>query len=69
VSARVQCFNPETGTYVLIDVASGMVLQQRPAVRERGKPLGSPFGDVDEIEAMERPRPSARQADPLGGYR
>jgi hypothetical protein len=69
MTARVQRFNPETGNYVLIDVASGMVLQERPAVREPGKPLGSPFGDVEEIEPMERPRLSARVNDPLAEYR
>lgn len=69
MSARVQRFNPETGNYVLIDVASGMVLQERPALREPGKPKGSPFDGVDEIEPMERTRLSARHSDPLGDYR
>jgi hypothetical protein len=69
MAARVQRFNPEAGTYVLLDVASGMVLQERPGVRGPGKPLGSPFADVGEIEPMERPRLSARQTDPLGDYR
>ncbi|WP_155772439.1 MULTISPECIES: hypothetical protein [Mesorhizobium] len=46
MGARVQRFNPETGNNVLLGVASGMVRQERPATREPGKPLGSPFTDV-----------------------
>lgn len=34
-------FNRESGNHVLIDVGSGMMLQERPAVRLPVKPLGS----------------------------
>lgn len=69
MSARVQRFDPETGNYVLLDVATGGVLQQRPGIREPGKPLGSPFTGVKEIEPIERTHLSAQQTDPLGDYR
>jgi hypothetical protein len=40
MGARVQRFNPETGTCVLTEVGSGTMLQQRFGVYKPGKPLG-----------------------------
>jgi hypothetical protein len=65
MSGRVQRFDPETGNYVLLDGATGMLLQDRPGVREPGKPLSSPFGDVEEIEPIERARLKVEQTDPM----
>ena len=69
MSDRVQRFNPETGEYILIDVATGAVLQVRAGTREPGKPLGSPFPDVEEIEPIERTRVRLQPTDPLSDYR
>lgn len=69
MSGRVQRFNPETGEYILLDVATGTVLQVRAGTREPGKPLGSPFPGVEEIEPIERTRVRLQPADPLSDYR
>ncbi|TPM25703.1 hypothetical protein [Mesorhizobium sp. B2-3-4] len=69
MSNRVQRFDPETGNYILLDVATGTVLQEQPGVRRPGKPLASPFAGVDEIEPMTRQRVAVRQSDPLGDFR
>jgi hypothetical protein len=45
-----------------------MVLQERPDVREPGKPLGSPFADVEEIEPIERTRVRIQPADPPSDF-
>lgn len=54
---------------MLLDVATGVVLQERPGVREPGRPLASPFGGVEEIEPIEGPRRSLLQSDALADYR
>jgi hypothetical protein len=70
MGARVQRFDPETGNYILIEVATGEVLGELPGVRRPGKPLASPFFDVEEIEPMEPRRPvDTGISDPLGEYR
>lgn len=69
MAARVQRFNPDTGTYVLIDVASGLVLQERPGIREPNRPLSSPFADVEKVEPIERARLKVEQTDPMADYR
>jgi len=69
MSDRVQRFDPETGNYILIEVATGEVLGEMPAKRQPGRPMISPFHDVDEIEPIEIERPRAVQTDPLEDYR
>ena len=51
------------------DVASGAVLAEQSGIRRPGKPMASPFPDVEEIEPIERERPSPRHSDPLEDYR
>ncbi|WP_181171687.1 hypothetical protein [Mesorhizobium sp. B2-6-7] len=51
----VQRFNPETGTYIKIHVATGDVVGEQK----------QPFPNVDEIEPIEVERPRARMSDPL----
>ena len=69
MSDRVQRFNPETGEYILLDVSSGAVLQVRAGTRQPGKPLGSPFPGVEEIEPMDRTSVRIQPTDPLSDYR